>query len=253
MRAFRAVYKREVSHIFTSAIAYGIAFALMLFIGWLFAGQIAVIQQNQQSQIPATDVALLNLDVLTFLLFLVSPLLTMRLLSEESREGTLEVLMTLPMSDWTFVAAKFLAAWTFYTFILLLTLVHVGMLATYAPINIGLAFTSYLGAWLYGGATLAVAYIWSAITDEQIVAAFLGAATVLLFYLIGQLAILVSAQSPLAPLADVMQELSFTAHYQQTMSNGIIRAEDIVFFLLVIGVSLFITTLIVGSRRWRTF
>ncbi len=252
MRAFWAVYRREVAHIFTSVIAYGIAFALMLFIGWLFAGQVAVIQQNTQSQIPATDVALLNLDVLTFLLFLVSPLLTMRLLSEESREGTLEVLMTLPMSDAAFVVAKFMAAWTFYTFVLLLTLVHVGLLANYAPINIGLAFTSYLGAWLYGGATLAVSYIWSAVTEEQIVAAFLGAATVLLFYLIGQLAILVDAQSTIAPLADIMRELAFTAHYQQTMSTGIIRAEDIVFFGLVIAVSLFLTTLIVGTRRWRT-
>src|SRR5690606_9286801 len=114
--------------------------------------------------------------------------LAMRLLAEESREGTLEVLMTLPMSDWVFVTGKFLAAWTFYTFLLALTVVHAGLLSLLGPINVGILAVAYFGAWLYGGTTIAVSMIWSAGTDDQLVAAFLCVTTVLALYLASNLA-----------------------------------------------------------------
>src|SRR5690606_16422401 len=114
-----------------------------------------------------------TIGIVTFLMFLIGPLLSMKLLSEEAREGTLEVLMTLPVSDVTFVLGKFFAAWTYYTFILLLTLVHVFLLIlSGAALDGGLMFTVYLGAWLYGGTALALSLIWSAVTEDQIVAAF---------------------------------------------------------------------------------
>lgn len=257
MRALWAVYKRETAHYFRSFIAYGIAFALLGFLGLYFSGNLAFVQQQNQfaaqggGGIPAADIAAANLNVFTFLLFLIAPLLTMRLLSEEAREGTLEVLMTLPMGDWTFVTGKFLAAWTFYTVILLLTLLHVVMLASLGPINPGLTFASYLGAFLYGGATLAVSTIWSAVTEDQLVAAFLGAATVLGLYLADSLALIVANQNVLPGASEFIRELGFTTHYQETLSVGLVRAEDIAYFLMIMIVSIFITTLIVGIRRWR--
>ncbi|MCA9913535.1 MAG: hypothetical protein KC496_09310, partial [Anaerolineae bacterium] len=96
MRALWAVYKRETVHYFRSFIAYGIAFALIGFMGLYFMGNIGFVQQQSAFQqgggIPAADLAAANLSVFTFLLFLISPLLTMRLLAEETREGTLETL-----------------------------------------------------------------------------------------------------------------------------------------------------------------
>jgi ABC-2 type transport system permease protein len=255
MRALWAVYKRETAHYFRSFIAYGIAFALIGFMGLYFMGNVSVVQQQTAMQgvssIPATNLASFNLSVFTFLLFLIAPLLTMRLLAEETREGTLEVLMTLPMGDWAFVAGKFLAAWTFYTVMLLLTLVHVGLLAQYGAINPGLLFANYLGAWLYGGATLAISTIWSAVTEDQLVAAFLGAATVLALYLAQSLAGIVSDQRLVQGASNFVRQLGLTTHYQDTMAQGILRAEDVTYFVLLIFVSLFITTLIVGTRRWR--
>jgi len=256
MRALWAVYKRETAHYFRSFIAYGIAFALIGFMGLYFMGNISFVQQQAQFQqgggsIPAADLAAANLSVFTFLLFLISPLLTMRLLAEETREGTLEVLMTLPMGDWAFVTGKFLAAWTFYTVMLLLTAVHVVLLAQYGPLNVGLTFSNYLGAWLYGGATLAISTIWSAVTEDQLVAAFLGAATVLALYLAQSLAGIVSDQRLVQGASNFVRELGLTTHYQDTMAQGILRAEDVTYFVLLIFVSLFITTLIVGTRRWR--
>jgi len=254
MRSLLAVYKREAALLFRSIVAYAIGFALLMFIGLLFASNIAFIAQQQAfggPGAPATDLAVNNLSVFAFLMFLIAPLLTMRLLAEEAREGTLEVLMTLPMSDWAFVAGKFLAVWTYYSFLLLLTGVHLLILSGMGPLNPGWLFALYLGAWLYGGATLAISMIWSAVTEDQIVAAFLGAATVLVLFLADQLAVLVGSQQIVAGFANFLRELGLTSHYQATMMNGIIRAQDVIYFVFMIAVCLFITTLIVGTRRWR--
>lgn len=254
MRALFAVYKREVALYFKSFIAYGITFALMIFLGLYFQGTLAsVLAQTQQGAPapPAANLATSMLGIFVFLMFVISPVLTMRLLSEESREGTLELLMTLPMPEWVFVVGKFLAAWTFYTFLLALTLIHVMMLAQLGPINPGVFFVAYLGAWLYGGTTMAVSMIWSALTEDQLVAAFLGVTSVLVLYLAADLGNVFEGGVLAANVSEFIRELGLTTHYHQTMLDGLLRAEDIAYYVLMISVSLFITTLIVGTRRWR--
>jgi ABC-2 type transport system permease protein len=254
MQALWAVYQREVTLYFKSFIGYGIAVALMGFIGFYFQLILTDVLNAQamgQGGVPAADLASYIVSVFVFLLFLISPLLTMRLLSEESREGTLELLMTLPMGEWVFVVGKFLAAWTFYTFLLGLTLIHVFMFAQLGPVNPGVFFSAYLGAWLYGGATMAICIIWSAITEDQLVAAFLGATVILMLYLAGSIGGNVGDSSIGSQLANVVRELGLQPHFQETMLNGVVRAQDIVYFVLVIVVSLFVATLIVGTRRWR--
>jgi ABC-2 type transport system permease protein len=256
MRALWAVYKREVALFFRSGVAYAIAFGLLFFMGVLFSASLWQFVVNNTSgfsqQLITANVAVVNtLGTLTFLLFIIAPLLTMRLISEETREGTLEVLMTLPMGDWAFVVGKFLAVWTFYTVLLLITLVYVFILAQIGVPDTGIVFSAYLGAWLYGGLTLAVSLIWSAVSEDQIVAAFLGAASILVLYLADGVAILANAQSLTANAADFIRELSLNAHYQDTMLQGIVRAEDVLYFLLMMAFALFLTTLMVGTRRWR--
>src|SRR5690349_16553018 len=157
MRQVWAVYKRELGLYFRSPIAYAVAFALLLLFGLIFSSNVS--QLNQR-----TTADNLNFipSLLTFLLFLVGPLLTMRLLAEENREGTLEVLMTLPMSESMFIIGKFLAVWTYYTVVLALTLVYYLILNSIGIPDHGRAVGVYLGAWLYGGAVLAITMIWSA-------------------------------------------------------------------------------------------
>src|SRR5690606_12374422 len=246
MRAIFAVFKREVGLYFRSPIAYAIAFALLLFLGVLFNGY--VVQAN--SRFPADPTFAPGL--LTFLMFLIAPLLTMRLLAEETREGTLEVLLTLPMNESQFVIGKFLAVWTYYTVLLLLTVVYYLILTAVGIPDLGVAFGAYFGAWLYGGAVLAVTMIWSAITEDQIVAAFLGAATVLVLYLADLAAMMFGSQSSSSGIANFIRELGLQAHYNATLMQGIVRAEDILYFVFLLVGALFITIRIVESRRWRS-
>lgn len=256
MRALWAVYKREVSQFFRSNIAYAIAFGMLLFLGLLFANSVwSGVQANMSGFAPqpitADQIAMGNLGVLTFLMFIIAPLLTMRLIAEESREGTLEVLMTLPMGDWAFVVGKYFAAWTFYTILLLLTASFVILLGSVGVPDTGLTLVAYLGAWLYGGVTLAICMIWSAVTEDQIVAAFLSAATVIMLFLADSLAQLLSSREGLQGASEFVRTLSLTAHYQDTMLLGVLRGEDIAYFILLTIFALFVTTIIVGSRRWR--
>lgn len=257
MRAVFAVFKRELALYFRSPIAYAVAFTLLLFIGLYFSGSLAqVVQQNQlagQQGAAGYPASALNIapDLLTFLTFLIAPLLTMRLLAEESREGTIEVLMTLPMKESHFIIGKFLAVWSYYTVVLLLLVVYHIILTIVGIPDMGVQFGSYFGAWLYGGAVLAITMIWSAVTEDQIVAAFLGAASILILYVADSAALAISNQGALAGMADFIRTLGLQAHYGATMVNGIIRAEDIAYFVFIIIGALFITTRIIETRRWR--
>ncbi|NDJ60488.1 MAG: ABC transporter permease subunit [Chloroflexi bacterium] len=242
---FWAVFKRELAVYFRSPVAYAIAFAVLFFLGLLFNAFIS--QTNGQFPADATYIP----GLITFLLFLIAPLLTMRLLAEEAREGTMEVMMTLPMNETQFIIGKFLAAWAYYTIVLLLTVVHLVILAQIGIPDMGAAFGAYFGAWLYGGAVLAVSMIWSAITEDQVVAAFLGAATILVLYLADVAAIWLANQGSVTGVADFVRELGLNAHYGPTLARGVIRAEDVVYFILMIVGALFITTRIVETRRWR--
>ncbi len=248
MRQIFAVFKRELGLYFRSPVAYAIAFALLLFFGLLFSNSLN--QANQQA--PADQLNYIP-SVLTFLLFLVAPLLTMRLISEETREGTLEVLMTMPITESQFIIGKFLAVWAYYTVVLLLTVVYYIILTMVGIPDTGRAFGLYFGAWLYGGATLAITLVWSAVTEDQVVAAFLGAATVLVLYLAEVAASAISSLPNVSPgLGSFIRELGFQAHYDSTMLSGVIRAEDVLYFVFMIVAALFITTRIVEVRRWRS-
>jgi ABC-2 type transport system permease protein len=256
MLAFLAVYKRELGALFRANIAYAIAFAILLFLGVVFSSSVAQFVTFNQSDlatvgIPARDAVQGVLGTLAFLMFIIAPLLTMRLLSEEQREGTLETLMTLPMPEASFVLGKFIAVWTFYTVLLALTLLYVGMLDSIGVVAGELVIVAYLGAWLYGGSCLALSLVFSALTEDQIVAAFSASAFLLVLFLADGVALIAANNNTFAPLADFVRELGLQAHYQQTMLQGVLRAEDIVYFVALITLALFVTTLIVGSRRWR--
>ena len=246
-----AVFKRELALYFRSPIAYAVAFALMLFLGVLFNGFIAQATAAVAfgGGIPADAAFAPNL--LTFLMFLIAPLLTMRLIAEESREGTLEVLMTLPMNESQFIVGKFLAAWAYYTVLLLVAGVFYLLQTLIAIPDQGVGLGAYLGAWLYGGAVLAIAMIWSAVTEDQIVAAFLGAATILVLYLAEVAAIWIAGQQTASAAANFVRELGLQAHFSQTLAQGVVRVEDIAYFIFVIIGALFITTRLVETRRWR--
>jgi ABC-2 type transport system permease protein len=250
MHSIRVIARREIAQYFTSPIAYLVAFAILMLTGFLFNSDLA----QRAGQSPPDGAAVLS--AFGFFTVFFAPLLTMRLFAEESREGTLELMLTMPVRDGDVVLGKFLGAWAYYSLILCLTFVYQGVLLylTQAKsyqlspeLDIGPVISAYIGIWLFGGATLAVGVLFSAITENQVIAGFLSMAALFILWL-GDYAGQVIQNRP---AAEVIRTLSLQSHYSTSFLIGVIRLEDVVFFVGLIIVMLFITTRLVESRRWR--
>ncbi|MCB9452114.1 MAG: ABC transporter permease [Anaerolineaceae bacterium] len=241
MRGVLTVFRREVEQYFASPVAYLIAFALLLITGLLFNTDL-----TYSMHVKPAEAALIP-SFLSFAMIFFAPLLTMRLLAEEKREGTLELLLTAPVQDSAIVFGKFLGAWFYYSLLLVLTFIYQFILLAVAQPDLGHAISAYLGIWLYGGAALAVGMLFSGLTENQIVAAFLGM-TALMFLWLGDSAGQIVAN---LDLAYVLRQLSLQGHFSTSFAVGLLRAEDAAYFVGIIAVMLFITIRVVESNRWR--
>ena len=181
-------------------------------------------------------------------LFLV-PAISMRLWAEERRAGTVELLLTLPLTTWQAVLGKFLAAWVFVGVALLLTFpvwITVNYLGN--PDN-GVIIAGYIGSWLMAGGFLAIGACMSALTRNQVVA-FILSVVVCFGFLLSGLPMVMDLFSSWAPqaLLDVIAEFSFLAHFS-TISRGVIDLRDLVYFALVIGFWLLANTVVLELRK----
>ncbi len=171
------IFRREMGQYFTSPISYIIAGTLLILTGLYFNGDVAFSLTRKPinpSLIP---------DFMATALIFFGPLLTMRMLAEEQREGTMELLLTAPVNDNAIVIGKFLSAWLFYSLLLAITFSYQIIVARISNPDMAHTICAYIGIWLYGGAALAIGLMFSALTENQIVAAFLGIATLTFLYL----------------------------------------------------------------------
>lgn len=235
------IFRREIGQYFASPIAYLIAFAFLLLTALYFNNDLTISVGNKP-----VDPAIIP-NFLSFGMIFFAPLLTMRLLAEESREGTLELLLTAPIPDAAIVLGKFFSAWAYYTLLLFITLLYQFILLEITSPDLGNVIAAYIGIWLYGGAALSVGLMFSATTENQIVAAFLSSAT-LLFLWLGDLAGQVVAS---VELANFIRILTLQGHYSPSFAFGFVRLEDVAYFAGLMTIMLFVSIRIVESRRWR--
>ena len=180
-----------------------------------------------------------------FIWLLVVPMLTMRLFAEEKKNGTMELLMTSPISSVQVLLGKFFACLSLYTIIVALTLVYCLILEIYGEPDWGPIFSAYLGYILLGGTFIAVGVLASALTENQIVAVLVSFGILLLLWLIDWSA---SFAGPTA--AKILQHISIIEHLKD-FQRGVIDTKDVIFYLSFIFFGLFLTTRVLESRRWR--
>lgn len=181
-------------------------------------------------------------------LFLV-PAISMRLWAEERKSGTIELLLTLPVSLWQVVLGKFFAAWLFLGLALVLT-VPVWFTVNYLgdPDN-GVILAAYIGSWLMAGGFLAIGSCMSAVTPSQVVAFILSVVVCFVFLLSG-LPMVMNLFTGWAPqlVMDGIASLSFLSHFAD-ISKGVIDLRDLVYFGLVIGFWLMVNMIILESKK----
>lgn len=235
------IFRREIGQFLTSPFAYVIAAAVLLLTGLLFNKDL-----SDSFTVKPANPALVP-TVLSFAMVFFAPLLTMRMFAEERREGTMELLLTAPVRESSIVIGKFFGAWAYFSLLLVVTLVYQFILITVTQPDLGHTVAAYIGIWLYGGATLAVGLLFSSMTENQIVAAFLSMVTLMILWLADQAGQLISN----IDIARVIRTLSLQGHFSTSFGSGLLKVEDAAFYAGIIVVMLFIAAQIIESQRWR--
>lgn len=181
-----------------------------------------------------------------FFLLLVVPLISMRLLAEEKKQGTAELLLTAPLRTSELVMGKFLGALGYLTVLLLLTLQYPLFLwLSGSPPPAGSFFAAFLGTWLLGAAVLAIGLLMSSLTESQVIAAVSSLVAAVFFWVIGLMEVVVGPE-----LGGVLASISLLENLDD-LSKGILDTRNLVFFATFIAFNLFLTQRTVESRRWR--
>ena len=237
MRNTLIIAWKETRTYFGSPMAYIMAGVFLALTGYFFVDSISIPFPE------ATNRLWIFRSSTIFILW--SPLLTMRLLAEEQKLGTLELLMTSPLRDYEIVLGKYLATLGILLAAIALTLFYGLLLTWFGDPDTGPFFTAYLGLILYGATTLALGLLASSLSGNQMVAAVIGFGALLLLNLIEQAADVTSGRT-----AVVLEEISLTGHFGD-FTRGIIDTNNIIYYLTVIGLLLFLTVRSIESRRWR--
>ncbi len=238
MRVIFFIARKELAIYFASPTAYVIAGVFLALTGVFFIDSI-------DRPFAESAVRGLLLTSVFFLMALLPPILTMRLLAEEQKLGTLELLLTAPVRDFEVVIGKYLASFAILCVTILFTLFYVVILFYYSAPDPGPIFSGYLGFLLYGSAALAVGMLASSLTSNQIVAAVVAFGITLLFTVIDRVSTVLTGT-----VATILDQFSLTTHYD-AFSRGVIATNDVAYYLVLTFVFLFLATRSLESRRWR--
>jgi len=242
MNTTLTLFKREFGSYFATPVAY-VFIVIFLALAGAFTFYLGGFYERGQADLQP----FFNFHPWLYL-FLV-PAVSMRMWAEERKSGTIELLLTLPVTMWQAVFAKFLAAWAFIGIALLLTF-PVWITVNYlgSPDN-GVIFASYLGSFLMAGAFLAVGSCISAATRNQVVAFILTAAVCFLFLLAGTPLVLdfFRAFFPQGVI-DAIAGLSFLSHFT-SISKGVIDLRDMIYFLATIGFWLYANAVVIDLKK----
>src|SRR5437773_847382 len=248
MRNILAIVERELRAYFSSPIAY-VVLTIFVFLSGIFfrsilaqVMQMALISQMQAQQLgprPMDMPGMISrgfLSTMSVIMLFIMPMLTMGLFSEEKKRGTIELLLTSPLTDLQVVLGKFLAAATFFIILLVSTWIPMAALYLYSSPASGPILTAYLGLLLYGLAIVAIGLFISTLTENQIIAAVISFGAIMVLWLVDVVAS--NAESPTSKA--VLSYLSILSHLDDFM-KGVLSTSNVIFYLSLMLVALFLT------------
>jgi ABC-2 type transport system permease protein len=251
-----AIYVRELRYFFHSITAYAVIALFLAISGYFFFNTFRWYNLLSLQAVQAgTNPGNLNLidgvmrDVLaniSVLIVFLLPFLTMRLVAEEKKQGTFELVSTYPVSDISIVAGKFLASVTVYLVMLACTLLYPGMLVYFAEPEIAPMLTGYLGLILMGSVFIAMGTFFSSLTDHQIIAGVFTLVACLFLLLIGGASYLVGPA-----FAEILTQISILYHFE-SFSKGVFDSSDATYYLFLTLFFLFLTVRSLETTRWKS-
>ena len=229
------IFKKELRSYFNSAVAYVVIVVFLAVVGWLYTSSMFLI-----------NVASLRLmfEWIPLVFLFVVPAVTMRLLAEEKKAGTIELLTTKPLHDWEIIAGKFLAAWALIGFALLPTLIFYITIAFLGEIDNGPVIGGYIGLLLMAGVYVAIGLLASSLTENQIVAFIVALLLMFTFFMMDKVLIFVPDF-----MTSVVEYLGIDFHFSN-IARGVIDSRDVVYFGSVLGFTLYLSVFSLERRKW---
>jgi len=241
-----AIWKREVQNYFLTPIGY-VFMGIFLLVGGVFFFLYNIMYAS-------SDLSTM-FGNLSYLFMLAVPILTMKLLSEEKRSKTDQLLLTSPRSIWDIVLGKFMAACTVLLATMAVTLVYVLVIVTYSAdiytggVHAGMIFSNYLGFFLLGCAYIAIGTLMSAMTENQVSAAVLTMGLNMMLQLIEMVLPSMTLPANLEFLHTAFSWVSMYTRYYDFVA-GIISFANVFYFVSLCGVILFLAVRVIDKRRW---
>lgn len=258
MRNTALIFKKEMKSYFSSPVAYVVIAMFMLITGYLFYGLFAYFStlsfQSQVDPSIARQENLLNVTegvirplfgIISMIMLIMMPLLTMRLFAEEKKSGTIELLLTYPISDIEVLLGKFFACAGILVVMLAFSLVFPGIVMAFGEPEPGPVITGYIGLMLLGASFISLGIFASSLTENQIVAATVSFGVLFLFWMLNMS---VAFVGPWA--GNFINYISIT-HHLEAFAKGVIDTEDVIFYLAFCLFFLFLTLRMLESKRWR--
>ena len=246
MRGLAATFGRELRAYFFSPLAYVVLTFFLLVNGYVFWLILSFLNDPRARAGAPLELFFGQTIFFWLVLLFVAPVLTMRLLSEERRSGTIEMLMTAPVTETEVVLGKYLAALAYYAFLWLPTLAYVWVVAHYGAVDPGPVASGYLGVLGIGALFLAVGLFASSLAKNQIVAAMVTFALLVVLFTFGLLENLVAGERA----REVFAYLNLWQHMDE-LSKGIVDTRRLVYYLSLTGFFLFLTGRALEAKRWR--
>ena len=260
MKGILAIYRREMSSYFVSPIAYIVIGFFLLIAGYFFTNilsfimeqaMMAQMQQRQMGPPPSIDVPSLVMRnftgvISTIILFMI-PMLTMSVYAEERKRGTMEMLMTSPITEFEIVMGKFFASLSLFVIMILPTMLYQVVMARFSEPALPwkVLLSGYMGIILLGAVLIALGSFISALTESQIIAAVITFVTFLLLWVLD-----FGVRGSTTWYGEVLQYMSILRHYED-FTRGVIDTTGLIFYLSLIVLGLFLTLRTLDSMRWR--
>ncbi|MBN1970478.1 MAG: ABC transporter permease [Candidatus Delongbacteria bacterium] len=228
------IMRKELKSYFNSPIAYIMLIVFLLISGWFFSYDYFIMGQATMVKLFVT---------VSFIMILFVPALTMKLISEEKKSGTLELLVTMPLTDKQIIIGKFMSAYAMLSIAMVLTLVNMFTVYFTGSPDSGVVFSGYLNLFLLGAAYTAIGVFASSVTDNQIVAFILSFFIIFFLFIIGKLLIFLPSS-----LAGILEYISVDYHFEN-MLRGVIDTRNLLYYFSIIFLGIFGAVLSLERRK----
>lgn len=234
MNSVWPIFKRELRSYFDSPMAYVVIIVFLLLTGWFFTSNFFISAQADLRVI---------FGIIPFVFLFITPAITMRLISEERKTGTMELLVTLPITDSSIIIGKYLASVALLFAMILPTIIYAVTVSLLGDMDGGPAIGGYVGLLLMGAAYLAIGTFGSSLTDNQVVAFIVSWILVFIFFLLDKILFFLPNW-----MVSFVEYLSIEYHFQN-IARGVIDTRDLVYYLSVIAFALFLAVRSMSARR----